>query len=502
MYATRTYPKLTADEAAARISNGDTVAFSGFGAAASAKAVPPSLAARARDLHSKGKPFRIRVLTGASTDESIDEALAQAGAISWRAPYQSSPTLRQQINNQQVEYVDMHLSHVPQTVSFGFFGKIDIAVIEAIEVTRDGRVYLSSAIGASPAFLQWAEHVIIEVNQHHSMRLREMADILVLPPPPHRNPIPIYDPLTRVGWPYAVVDPRKVVGIVETDEPDRVAPFMPSDRVSQKIADHVVEFLLSEMRAGRIPPEFLPLQSGVGNVANAVMAGLGKHPGIPPFSMYSEVFQDALVELMEAGNLISASATGLNVTHDNLQRIYANMDFFSPRIVLRPQELSNHPGIIRRLGVIAMNTAMEVDIYGNVNSTHVCGQRIMNGVGGSGEFTRNAYLSIFTCPSVAKGGKISSVVPMCPHVDNNEHSVQVIVTEQGLADLRGLGPMQRAKVIIERCAHPAYRDYLRRYVAEAPVGHIPHDLSRCFDLHRNLMAYGSMLPDLDPSQFV
>ncbi len=502
MYATLTYPTLTADEAAACISNGSMVAFSGFGGAASAKAVPPALAARARDLHSQGKPFRIRVLTGASTDESIDEALAQAGAISWRAPYQSSPTLRQQINNQQVEYVDMHLSHLPQTVSFGFFGKIDVGVIEATEVTRDGRVYLSSSIGASPSFLQWAEHVIIEINQYHSMRTREMADILVLPPPPHRNPIPIHDPLTKVGWPYAVVDPRKVIGIVETDEPDRVAPFTPPDKASQTIADHVVEFLVSELRAGRIPPEFLPLQSGVGNVANAVMAGLGKHPEIPSFSMYSEVFQDAMVELMEEGKIISASATGLNVTHDRLQHIYENMDFFAPRVVLRPQELSNHPGIIRRLGVIAMNTAMEVDIYGNVNSTHVCGQRIMNGVGGSGEFTRNAYLPIFMCPSVAKGGRVSSVVPMCPHVDNNEHSVQVIVTEQGLADLRGLGPVQRAKLIIERCAHPAYRDYLRRYLAEAPVGHIPHDLSKCFELHRNLMEHGAMLPDLDPSQFV
>jgi len=204
---------------------------------------------------------------------------------------------------------------------------------------------------------------------------------------------------------------------------------------------------------------------------------------------------------MEQGKLLGASACALTVTTPALKRIYDNMDFFVPRIVLRPQEISNHPGVIRRLGVIAMNTAIEFDIYGNVNSSHIYGTDIMNGVGGSGEFTRNSFLSILMCPSVAKGGKISAVVPMCPHIDNNEHSVQVVVTDQGLADLRGLGPLQRAKAIIRSCAHPAYRDYLYRYIERARVGHIPHDLATCFELHRNLMEHGAMLPDLDLSGF-
>ena len=360
---------------------------------------------------------------------------------------------------------------------------------------------LTSSIGASPTYLHYADRVVIEINRRHSMRLREMADILIVLPPPHRNPIPIFDPLTKVGWPYAVVDPKKVIGIVENDEPDHVVEFDLPDSSSHKIAEHVVRFLLDEMRAGRIPEEFLPLQAGVGNVANGVMAELGRNPDIPPFKMYTEVFQDSLVDLMEQGKLLGASACALTVTTPALKRIYDNMDFFVPRIVLRPQEISNHPGVIRRLGVIAMNTAIEVDIYGNVNSSHVYGTDVMNGVGGSGEFTRNSYLSILMCPSIAKGGKISAVVPMCPHIDNNEHSVQVVVTEQGLADLRGLGPMQRAKTIIGSCAHPAYRDYLHRYIERSRVGHIRHDLATCFELHRNLMEHGAMLPDLDLSEF-
>ncbi len=490
------YPILTADEAALLIKDGDTVSFSGFSPAGAAKAVPAAIASHAREEHAKMRRFKIRVLTGASSGHIIDDELAMAEAVSWRAPYQSGPILRKQINRQEVEYVDMHLSHLPQTVAEGFFGRIDFAVVEGTEITSDGRVYLTTSIGASPTYLHHAERVIIELNRHQSPRLREMADIFVMPPPPHRYPIHIYEPMTRIGLPYAVVDPQKVIGIVETDEPDHVEALSAPDKITDHIAEHVVNFLLGEMHNGRIPKNLLPLQVGVGNVANGVLAALGDHPEIPPFNMYSEVFQDAMVDLMFDKKLLGASATSLTITSDNLKRIVDNIDFFAKRIVLRPQEISNHPGVIRRLGVIAMNTALEIDIYGNANSSHLYGMDIVNGIGGSGEFTRNGYLSVFMTPSVAKGGRISAIVPMCPHVDNNEHSVQIVVTEQGLADLRGLGPMQRAEIIIEQCAHPAYRDYLREYIKDARPGHIRHDLSRCFELHRNLLEHGAMLPDL------
>ena len=489
------YPTLSTEEAVTHIQNGDMISFSGFTPAGSAKAVPMALAKRATEEHTKGHPFKVRVLTGASSGYSIDEALAKADAIAWRGPYQADGTLRQQINRQEVEYVDMHLSHLPQAVAEEFLWQIDTAVVEATEITPDGRVYLTTSIGASPTYLKYAKKVIIEINRHQSLRLREMADIVVMPPPPYRYPIHIYDPLTRIGWPYAQVDPEKVIGIVESDEPDRLGAFNPPDDTSLKIAAHVTRFLLDELRAGRIPPRFLPLQSGVGNVANGIMSVLGTHPDVPPFMMYSEVFQNSLVDIMAAGKLLGASATSLTITADKLQQIIDNIDFFGPRIVLRPQEISNHPGIIRRLGVIAINTAIEFDIYGNVNSSHLFGTDIMNGIGGSGDFTRNSYISIFTAPSVVKDGRLSTVVPMCTHVDSNEHSAQIIVTEQGLADLRGLGPVQRATLIIEKCAHPDYKPYLEKYVREARVGHIPHDLGRCFELHQNFLASGTMLPD-------
>lgn len=495
------YPRLTPEEAVSHISNGFTVAFSGFANAGGPKVVPRALANRARKRHLAGEEFKIRVLTGASSGVDVDEALAQARAVSWRAPYQSSATLRKQINRQEVEYVDMHLSHVAQTVAAGFFGRIDVAVIEATEITPDGRVFLTTSIGASPTYLKCAERIIIEINRYHSMRLREMADIIILPPPPHRNPLPVVNPLTKLGWSYAVVDPKKVIGIVESDEPDYVDPADIPDTVSHKIAEHVIRFLFDEMHAKRIPEAFLPVQVGVGNLASGVVRALGKNPYIPPFNVYSLVIQDSIIDLMEQGKVTGASTTSLALSSEVLKRVYGNMDFFVPRIVLRPQEISNHPAVIRRLGVIAMNSAFEVDIYGNVNSSHLYGTDIVNGVGGSGEFTRNSYLPIVMAPSIRKGGRVSTIVPQTPHVDSNEHSVQIIVTEQGLADLRGLGPMQRARLIINHCAHPAYRDHLNRYIETSRVGHIRHNLRECFRWHRNLIEYGAMLPDMDFSQF-
>ncbi|MEM9789318.1 MAG: succinate CoA transferase [Planctomycetota bacterium] len=486
------FPRMTADEAAELIPHGAALGCSGFTPAGAVKAVPRAIAARATRLHDRGQPYKVKVLTGASTGTAFDDAMAEADAIEWRAPYQSSKTLRRRINAQETQFLDIHLSHVPQMLAFGFLPELDFAVVEAVDLTRDGRVYLSTSSGIAPTALLHADKVIVELNAAHAVRLNEMHDVFMLPTPPHREPIPIHEPLSKIGTPFAKVDPRKIVAVVETDESDGVAPFRAPDAASNTIAEHIVQFLVDEMRAGRIPPEFLPIQSGVGNVANAVMTGLGASPDIPPFTMYSEVFQDALVDLMLNGTLTGASTTALTLSDEQIARVYDDMDFFAPKIVLRPQELSNNPGVVRRLGVIAINTALEMDIYGNVNSTHVMGTQLMNGIGGSGDFVRNAFLSILVAPSMAKKGAISAVVPMVSHLDHNEHSVQVLVTEQGLADLRGKGPVERANTIIEKCAHPDFRNYLHAYVGNAPTGHIRHDLTHAFAMHRAFIEAGTM----------
>ena len=490
----RTFPNLTAEEAAELIPHGAMVAFSGFTPAGAAKDVPSALARRARVLHEAGQPFQIRVLTGASTGRSLDDALAEADAISWRAPYQTSAPLRERINDGRVAYVDMHLSHVPQSVLFGFFGKIDVAVIEANRVTPDGLVYLTTSVGASPSFLQAADKVIIELNRSVPEAISGMADIVIPKPPPFRPALDLDHPLQRIGKTYARVDPERIVGIVETSAPDEFLPFDPPNEISSAIARHVVHFLLNEMASGRLPEEMLPIQAGVGDVANAVLAGLGKHADIPNFLMYTEVFQSAAFELMKQERITGASTCALTFTPEQMQDLLGEIDFYAPRLVLRPQEISNNPAIVRQMGVIAMNTALEIDIFGHVNSTHVMGCKMVNGIGGSGDFARNAYLSIFMCPSTKKDNAISTIVPMCTHVDHNEHTVNVVVTEQGIADLRGLEPLKRAHLIIDTCAHPQYRDYLHSYLRDAGSGHIRHDLSRCFEMHQSLLKHGTMLP--------
>jgi acetyl-CoA hydrolase len=488
------YPTLTAAEAAAFITNGMMVGFSGFTAAGSPKAVPGALAERARAQHTAGRPFRIRLLSGASSGPLCDDLLAGAEAISWRAPFQSSPPLRNAINAGTIDFMDMHLSDVAQKLEFGFLGTMDVAIVEATEVTPDGRVYLTTGIGISPTILKHAKKVIIELNAAQSPRLPEMLDLAMLPPPPDRAPIPVMTSMQKIGLPYASVDPSKILGVVHTDTPDNLPSFAAPDDTSRRIAKHVADFLIAELRAGRIPKEFLPLQAGVGNVSNAVLAAIGENPEIPQFEMYTEVIQDAQIAMMEDGRLRGASTCAMAVSAGAMKRVFENMDFFAPRVVLRPVEITNSPGVVRRLGVIGINTVLEFDIYGCANSTHVCGTQLVNGVGGSGDFTRNAYLSVLMAPSTAKDGKITTVVPMVTHCDHNEHSVQIFVTEQGLADLRGLGPHQRAKLIIDKCAHPSYRPYLHRYIERSRQGHLRHDLAHCFDLHRAFLECGSMLP--------
>lgn len=486
------FPILTADEAAALVPHGSTIGFSGFTPAGAAKAIPRAMAARARAEHAAGREYKVGVLTGASTGPSLDGALAEAEAISFRTPYQSNSTLRRQINSGQVKFFDMHLSLLPQVVRYGFLGPVHWAIVEAADITPGGGIVLTTSVGATNTYLRLAEKILIELNAKQPASMLGMHDIFEPADPPTRQEIPVYSVTDRIGSPICVVDPKKIAGVVLTDEDDEAGGFDQPTPVTDQIGQNVATFLVSEMRAGRIPPQFLPLQSGVGNIANAVLAALGSNSEIPPFEMYTEVLQDSVIPLLENGRCSFASTCSLTLSPEMKQRITANLDFFRNRILMRPQEISNHPEIVRRLGIVSMNTAIEVDLQGNVNSTHVMGKQMMNGIGGSGDFTRNAYLSIFSCPSTAKGGKISAIVPVAAHMDHSEHSVQVVITEFGVADLRGKDPHERADLLINNCAHPAYRDQLREYLRLTKAGHEPLSLSLGFAMHRKYLTDGSM----------
>jgi propionyl-CoA:succinyl-CoA transferase len=486
------FPILTPEEAASHIENGQNVGFSGFTAAGAPKEIPTAIAKKAEAAHEAGRDFKIGVFTGASTGASLDGALAKANAISFRTPYQSNGDIRARINAGDTSFVDMHLSMLPQTMRYGFLGKVQWAVLEAADVTAGGGIVLTTGVGAAPTYARMASKILIELNRRHPAGLLGMHDIYEPLDPPYRREIPVYSASDRIGAPIVVVDPAKIVGIVETDRTDEVGAFSEPTPATEQIGQNVADFLVAEMKAGRIPAQFLPLQSGVGNIANSVLGALGLNKDIPAFEMYTEVLQDAVVPLLESGRCKFASTCSLTLSPDTMTRVTGNLAFFRKHVLMRPQEISNNPEIVRRLGIVSMNTAIEVDVFGNVNSTHVMGRQMMNGIGGSGDFTRNAYLSIFSCPSTAKGGKISSIVPLVTHMDHSEHSVQIVITEQGIADLRGKAPAERAQLIVNNCAHPDFRPQLLEYLKLEKKGHTPQSLAMSFAMHRQFARTGDM----------
>ncbi len=487
---------MSAPEAAALIPAGANVGMSGFTGAGYPKALPQAIAAHAKAEHAAGRPYKINVWTGASTAAECDGVMAEAGAIDQRLPFNTDPIARKAINSGDMNFIDMHLSHVAQHAWFGFLGHMNVAVIEVLGVTADGLLIPSTAVGNNKTWLEIADKVILEVNTKPPIKMEGMHDIYYgTAIPPRRVPINMTHADDRIGQPYLKVDLDKVVAVVETHKGDRDNVFAVPDENSNKIASYIIDFLAHEMKMGRLPKEMLPIQSGVGNVANAVLAGLLNGP-FDNLLGFTEVLQDGMLDLIRAGKMTKASATAISLSATAYKDFEDNIDFYRDRIILRPQEISNHPELVRRLGVIAMNSMIEADIYGNINSTHVMGTSMMNGIGGSGDFARNGYLSFFVTPSVAKDGKISCIVPMCSHIDHTEHDTQIIVTEQGLADLRGLSPRQRAKVVIERCAHPDFRpqlqDYVDRAMTQSAGLHTPHILTEALSWHQRYLDTGSM----------
>lgn len=480
---------MTAADAAALIEDGMTVGMSGFTRAGEAKAVPLALAERARL-----QPLSISLMTGASLGNDLDKQLTEAGVLARRMPFQVDATLRKAINDGRVMFIDQHLSETVEQLRNHQLKKPDIAVIEAVAITEQGHIVPTTSVGNSASFAIFAERVIVEINLAHNPNLEGLHDIYIPTYRPTRTPIPLTRVDDRIGATAIPIPAEKIVAIVVNDQADSPSTVLPPDDETQAIADHLIAFFKREVAAGRMSNSLGPLQAGIGSIANAVMCGLIDSP-FEGLSMYSEVLQDSTFDLFDAGKLAFASGSSITLSARRNADVFGNLERYKDRLVLRPQEISNHPEVVRRLGIIGINTALEFDLYGNVNSTHVGGTRMMNGIGGSGDFARNAHLAIFVTKSMAKGGAISSVVPMVSHVDHSEHDVDILVTEQGLADLRGLAPRERARVIIDNCVHPDFRAALNDYFERACQrgGHTPHILREALQWHINLEESGRML---------
>ena len=221
--------RISAAEAASLIKHGYNIGLSGFTPAGTAKAVTAELAKIAEAEHAKGNPFQVGIFTGASTGESCDGILSRAKAIRYRAPYTTNTDFRKAVNNGEIAYNDIHLSQMAQEVRYGFMGKVNVAIIEACEVTPDGKIYLTAAGGIAPTICRLADQIIIELNSAHSKSGMGLHDVYEPLDPPYRREIPIYKPSDRIGLPYVQVDPKKIVGVVETNWPDEARSFAAAD---------------------------------------------------------------------------------------------------------------------------------------------------------------------------------------------------------------------------------------------------------------------------------
>lgn len=479
---------MSAEQASLFIKDGMTVGMSGFTRAGEAKAVPRALIEQV-----KKNPIKINLMTGASLGNDLDKLLTEAGILARRMPFQVDSTLRKAINNGEVMFIDQHLSETVEHLRNHQLTMPDVAVIEAVAITEKGHIVPTTSVGNSASFAIFAKQVIVEINMLHNPNLEGLHDIYIPSYRPTRQPMPLVKVDDRIGSTAIPIDPAKIVGIVFTNQSDSFSTVTDPDEDTASIARHLVNFFKEEVAQNKLPANLGPLQAGIGNIANAVMMGL-LDSDFKDLTMYSEVLQDSTFDLIDAGKLSFASGSSIVLSERCNAQVFNNLEQYKDKLVLRPQEISNHPEIVRRLGIIAINTALEFDMYGNVNSTHVCGTRMMNGIGGSGDFARNAHLAIFVTKSIAKNGVISSVVPMASHVDHNEHDVDILVTEQGLADLRGLAPRERAVQVIKHCVHPDYRDDMLDYYNRACErgGHTPHLLEEAFSWHIRLEQQGSM----------
>jgi succinyl-CoA:acetate CoA-transferase len=474
-------PLRSAPEAAAMVPADAGLAVSGFGGVGYPKAVPLALAEGGRDLS-------LSIVSGGGVGAEIDTALIEAEAIERRYPFQADARIREAINERSVAFHDRHISRLGDEVEFGGLLDVDTAIVEAVAVGPDWLVP-STSIGLTPSFVAAADELIVEVNREQPLALRRMHDVYRRSPPPNREPIPLTEPGGRIGTNRIEFPEEKLVGVVETAQRDDPYTFREPTETYDRIAGHLARFLEKELEANPVFDDRICLQFGVGNLGNAISEALTRIEfGDTEVAYFGEVFQDGLLELLDDGTLESASATSLALSADGQNRLFDDIERYTSKTVVRNADVSNSPELIRRFGVVGINSAVDVDVYGNANSTHIGGTRVVNGIGGSGDFNRNAIVSVVALPATAGGGDISRVLPLVRHVDHTEHDVDVFITEHGVADVRGCSPVERAETIVERCADPRFRPALEAYLERAREGegggHHPLDVETVFEWER------------------
>lgn len=471
---------MSAEEAAAKIKSGMVIATSGFGTGYP-KAIPTALS-------ESGHAKNLTLINGAARGDRHVGAMAKAGILSRGYGFQYNDTMRAAVNEGEVLFSDIHLGQFIDKIKRGTFGHIDVAVIECCKIREDGGIVPTMSAGITEAIAGLADMLLLEINEDLPVEIEGFHDFGM---PEGKI---IATPAERAGVPYIKIDTEKVAGIVMTNLPDTDLNYPEVTDLFDKLSSNVIKVLRNEIASGGIPEQFT-FQSGMGVVANLVLVGLVGQ-GFKGLKMYTEVVSDQALFAVREGIISEVTSTTLDITPIGFEDLYRNLDFFKQHLVLRPLNVTNGVSQIIAEDLVSMNTAWEADIYGNVNSSHAMGVQLINGLGGSNDFARNAKLTIFTTPSTAKRDAISRIVPMVPHVDSTEHDVDIIVTEQGYADLRGLSPKERVAKMIDNCAHPDYRkqlwDYYTGAVEMCGPCHTPHDLTKSLSWYQRYFETGTM----------
>jgi succinyl-CoA:acetate CoA-transferase len=475
----------SAAKASELISDGVTVAMSGYAMAGYPKAIPEELVRRKNN----GDALTINLITSANVPW-LDGLLGTAQIIKGRVPMCASKELSSQVNAQQVRYVEQQMCKMPRLLRSDSFGEIDVLVVEALAVTEEGLIPTTS-VGLISYLMEAANEIIVEINKAQPEILFGIHDIYLTNPPPATAPIPLTGCKDRIGSTFLPFDKAKIKYIVETDLPEvdpQISTYSPE---SIKTAENLFSFLKTEFPKNG-DKFFPPIQLGFGNIADTV-ADLLQTSDFNDLQFFCGGISENILKLLQSGKASAISTGGISM-NQNVGRMLEQIADVHQKLVLRNGDMINNAEIIGRLGVLALNTGIEIDIYGNVNSSHIGGNRVVNGIGGGANFAQNAGLSVVLIPSTSKGGAISNIVPMVSHQDICEHDIDIVITENGYADIRGLDELQRAEEIISHCAAQEYQQQLFDYFQASKKlgGHHPQNPQVAFGWYSRLKQTGAM----------
>ena len=469
------------------VAGSKAIAISGMTGTGYPKVVPRAMS---EYVERTGEKFDVVVYGAGTVGVDLEEYLSRIG-IRRRFPIGASAEVtRKLVNSREFEAYDMWLTEYSRwlrdDVLTRRFSGIDIAIVEATGVTEEGLV-LGTSVDAIPVFIEKARGVIVELSLVKPYMLG-LHDIYV---PKINEVIPVRSVLDRIGDRVVKIPKSKVMAVVPSTIDDQRGAYSPGGDIDRRVVENIVDFLSKEASEDpNLRTDYVTLQPAAGPIASLLADRI--HEIGFSLSIWGEIASVRWLKTLN-GNVkaISGSAIYTLPGDERLrEEFYENIDEFKDRVVLRPQAISNSPEIISRFYHINVQQAIEVDVYGQVNITYI-GDRFIVGVGGSGDHAKASYITIVALPSITGSG-LPRVVPLVYHVDLVDHDVDIIVTDQGWADLRGLSPLEKARAIIEECAHPSYKDMLWDYLETVvkKTGHRPVDLRKAVEFREKLFTSG------------